>query len=384
MDAHIVGWGHTRFGRYDGSFEELIAQVAQEAVAHAKLSFADVDGIWLGHFNSGMVDDAFASSLVLNEDEGLRFKPAVRVENACASGSAAIYAARDAIRAGDTKIALVIGAEKMTARSTQEVGQALAGASYQKEEAGVTFPEVFAQFAQHYFQENGDHSAELARIAAKNHGNAVHNPLAHLQKDLGYYVCNTVSEKNPLIAAPLRMTDCSPISDGAAAVILVSDEIAGEFENNIRFRSAVHVNDYLPMSRRDLLAFEGPTEAFSRAYKDAGITPSDLDFAEVHDCFTIAELLIYEAMGLAPRGHGARALDDGIVFRDGALPINLSGGLKAKGHPVGATGVSQHVIAAQQLTGAAGGMQVPNVELGLVFNMGGSGVANYCSILENG
>jgi acetyl-CoA C-acetyltransferase len=187
-----------------------------------------------------------------------------------------------------------------------------------------------------------------------------------------------------MIADPLRMTDCSLISDGAAALILVADDIADSFANNIKFRAAVHLNDYLPLSRRDVLAFEGPTLAFARAFNQAGVQIDDLDFAEVHDCFTISELLIYEAMGLTSRGQGARAINEGSVYHNGSLPINLSGGLKAKGHPVGATGVSMHVLAAMQLTGAAGAMQADRADLGLVFNMGGSGVANYCSILENG
>ena len=385
MDARIVGWGHTRFGRLgDCTLEDLILDVTRQATAHAGLEAADIDGIWLGHFNSGLVGDGFAASLALNADDALRFTPAVRVENACASGSAAIYAARDAIRAGDTRIALVIGAEKMTACDTAAATRALAGASYQKEESGVSFPQIFAQFAQRYFQQYGDHSEVLARIAAKNHANAMANPLAHLQKNIGFDACNTVSEKNPVIAAPLRLTDCSLISDGAAALILVADDMAGQFAQNIAFRAAVQVNDFLPMSRRDLLAFEGPALAFSQAFAQAGVQLADLDFAEVHDCFTIAELLIYEAMGLAPRGQGAQAILDGVVCADGDLPVNLSGGLKAKGHPVGATGVSMHVMAAQQLCGTAGAMQKHGAELGLVFNMGGSGVANYCSILENG
>lgn len=384
MDARIVGWGHSKFGRLeDQTLEDMIVQVTQQAVEHAGIDYADVDGIWVGHFNSGLVGDGFPSSLTLNADDGLRFKPAVRVENACASGSAAIFQARNAIRAGQAKIALVVGAEKMTSQTTEGVTEALAGASYQKEESGVSFPQIFAQFAQRYFQENGDQSATLAKIAAKNHANAVKNPLAHLRKDLGFEACNTVSERNPVIASPLRMTDCSLISDGAAALILAADDVAEEMENNIAFRGASHVNDFLPMSRRDILAFEGPSRAFANAFAEAGVCLSEISFAEVHDCFTIAELLIYEAMGLTPRGQGRRAIDEGTVLADGTLPVNLSGGLKAKGHPVGATGVSMHVLAAQQLTETAGDMQVKNPELGLVFNMGGSGVANYCSVLEN-
>ncbi|MEX1661537.1 acetyl-CoA acetyltransferase [Thioclava sp. 15-R06ZXC-3] len=383
MDAKIVGWGHTKFGRFEGrTFENLVLEAGAAALNHAGIDPAEIDAIWLGHFNSGLVPDGFASSLALGLDDALRFKPATRVENACASGSAAIYAARDAIRSGRVKAALVIGAEKMTAKDTAGVTEALAGASYQAEEAGVSFPQIFARFATAYFQTYGDRSSALARIAAKNHANALANPMAQMRKDVGFEFCNTVSEKNPMIAAPLRMTDCSLISDGAAALIMVADDRAGDFANSIAFRAAEQVNDYLPMSRRDLLAFEGPAEAFRRAYAKAGLEVGDLSFAEVHDCFTIAELLVYEAMGLVPRGAGARAIDEGMVNRDGRLPVNLSGGLKAKGHPVGATGVSMHVLAAMQLTGQAGEMQLPGAELGCVFNMGGSGVANYCSILE--
>ncbi|WGT50535.1 acetyl-CoA acetyltransferase [Thioclava nitratireducens] len=383
MDAKIVGWGHTKFGKLEGrTLEDLVLEAGGGALEHAGIDPAEIDGIWLGHFNSGLVPDGFASSLALGIDDKLRFTPATRVENACASGSAAIYAARDAIRSGRVKAALVIGAEKMTAKDTAGVTEALAGASYQMEEAGVSFPQIFARFAQAYYQAHGDRSAALARIAAKNHHNALANPLAQMRKDVGFEFCNTVSDKNPMIAPPLRMTDCSLISDGAAALVMVADDRAGDFANSIGFRAAEQVNDYLPMSRRDLLAFEGPAEAFRRAYASAGVGVGDLSFAEVHDCFTIAELLLYEAMGLVPQGAGARAIDDGLVLRDGKLPVNLSGGLKAKGHPVGATGVSMHVLAAMQLTGQAGEMQLPGAELGCVFNMGGSGVANYCSILE--
>jgi acetyl-CoA C-acetyltransferase len=385
MDAHIVGWGHTPFRRHeDKSLEDLILEAGQQAIEHAGIEPRVIDAIWIGHFNSGLVADGFPSSLALGLDPAMRFVPATRVENACASGSAAIYAARDAIRAGSARTVLVIGAEKMTAKSTAEVGAALGGAAYQAEEAGLTFPQIFARFAAAYFQAHGDRSETLARIAAKNHRNALGNPLAQIRKDVGLDFCCTVSDKNPLVAPPLRLTDCSPISDGAAALVMVADDMAGDFARAVSFRAARQVNDFLPMSRRDLLAFEGPAETFRRALEEAGIGVRDLDFAEVHDCFTIAELMIYEAMGLAPRGEGARVVEDGTVFRDGALPVNLSGGLKAKGHPVGATGVSMHVLAAMQLAGEAGEMQHDGAALGCVFNMGGSGVASYCSILEVG
>lgn len=384
MDAQIVAWGHTPFGRHEqASLEELIHQAAAEAIAHAGIEASDIDSIWLGHFNSGMVSDGFPASLVMSLDEGLRFKPSTRLENACASGSAAVYAARNAIRCGDSKLALVIGVEKMTALDTAGVTRALAGASYQKDEAGLSFPQIFGQFARAYFDQYGDHSEALAQISVKNHLNALRNPLAQMRKEVSLDFCREVSNKNPMIADPLKLSDCSLISDGAAAMVLAADDVAAQFPRSVRFRSAVQVNDYLPMSKRDVLAFEGPAKAFSQAFESAGVTVQDLDFAEVHDCFTIAELLVYEAMGLAERGQGASLLESGAVMAGGDLPVNLSGGLKAKGHPVGATGVSMHVLAAMQLTGTAGEMQAKDASLGCVFNMGGSGVANYCSILES-
>ena len=181
MDARIVGWGHTPFGRHDDkTIEDLIIDAAREAIDHAGIEPSEIDSIWLGNFNSGMVPDGFASSLVLNLDDSLRFKPATRLENACASGSAAVYAARDSIRAGASKVTLVIGAEKMTELDTAGVTRALAGASYQKEEADLSFPSIFGMFAKAYFDAYGDHSAALARIAQKNHQNALSNPLAHM------------------------------------------------------------------------------------------------------------------------------------------------------------------------------------------------------------
>lgn len=381
--VYIAGWGHTKFGKLtDQSLEDLIIAAGSEALADAGIAGADVDGIWLGHFNGGMVPDGFPASLAMGIDKGLRYKPATRLENACASGSAAVFAARQAILAGEARVALVIGVEKMTHLPGAEVTAALGHAAYQKEEAGLSFPGVFALFAQAYFDKYGDQSQALARIAAKNHGNSVNNPLAQLQKPMDEEFCATVSERNPIIAAPLKKTDCSLVSDGAAALVLVAEDMLGDVGKAVKMRGVAQVNDLLPMSQRDLLAFEGPRKAIHGAYDRAGVTVGDIDVAEVHDCFTIAELLIYEAMGLAAHGHAADLLGGGVVHAGGRLPVNLSGGLKAKGHPVGATGVSMHTLIARQVLGQAGAMQHPGAELGLVFNMGGSGVANYASILE--
>ncbi len=385
MSVSIVGWSHLPFGRLDKlGLEDLVVTAASEALIHAGVAGDAVDGVWLGNLNGGFTPDIFASSLVLQADPGLRWKPATRLENACASGSAALYAACDAIESGRARIALVIGAEKMTGVSGDDVTQILGQCAYSGEASTTVggFPGIFGQVARGYFERYGDQGATLARIAAKNHANGVANPWAHMRRDLGFEFCNTVSDKNPLIAGPLRKTDCSLVSDGAAALVLASPDAAKDFARAVRFRARVQVNDVLPLAPRDVVTFEGPRRAWSQALDKAGCTVNDLHLAEVHDCFTIAELLAYEAMGLAAAGQGHRAIADGRVMRDGALPVNASGGLKAKGHPIGATGVSMHAVAAMQLCGEAADFQIPGAQVAGVFNMGGAAVANYVSILE--
>ena len=381
----IVGWAHSPFGKLeDPDVESLIGRVAGAAIEDAGVQTAEIDGVFVGNFNSGFSKQDFPSSLPMQSLPDLRFKPAARYENACASGSAAIFAARDFINAGRGRLALVIGAEKMTAVSSAQVGDNLLAASYRKEEGDIQggFAGVFGRIAETYFQRFGDQSDALAAIAAKNHKNGVDNPYAQMRRDLGFDFCRNTSEKNPIVAGPLKRTDCSLVSDGAAALILADAETARTLEKAVKFRAAVHVNDFLPLSRRDPTRFEGGAAAWRQALETAGLTMDDLSFVETHDCFTIAELIEYEAMGLAAHGQGARVVLDGVTAADGKLPINRSGGLKAKGHPVGATGVSMHVVTAMQLMGEAGAMQLPRAEIGGVFNMGGAAVANYVSILE--
>jgi acetyl-CoA C-acetyltransferase len=385
MTACIVGWAHSPFGKQEGvDIEAMIARIGGEAIRDAGLAPADIDAIYLGTFNAGFVRQDFPASLALSIDPALRFKPATRVENACATGSAAIHQGLTAIAAKKARTVLVIGVEKMSEVTGQQVGDILIRAAYLKEEGEIEggFAGVFGRIASTYFQTYGDQSDALARIAAKNHKNGAVNPLAQMQKDLGYEFCRTVSAKNPLVAGPLRRTDCSLVSDGAAALVLTDVETALTLDKAIVFRAAEQVSDYLPMSRRDIIAFEGPALAWQRALAAAKVTNDDLSCAEVHDCFTIAELLVYEAIGLAPKGQGARAIEEGWTEKDGKLPINASGGLKSKGHPIGATGVSMHALQAMQLTGTAGGIQVKDASLAAVFNMGGAAVANYVSILE--
>jgi acetyl-CoA C-acetyltransferase len=385
MTACIVGWAHTPFGKLDAeTVESLVVRVATEALADAGIAAADVDEIVLGHFNAGFSAQDFTASLVLQADPDLRFKRATRVENACATGSAAVHQGLKAIEAKAARIALVVGVEQMTTTPAAEIGRNLLKASYVREEADIAggFAGIFGKIAGLYFQKYGDQSDALARIAAKNHKNGVGNPFAQMRKDLGYDFCRTESEKNPFVAGPLKRTDCSLVSDGAAAVVLADVETALAMDKAVVFRAAEHVQDFLPLSRRDILKFEGCAEAWKRALARAGLALGDLSFVETHDCFTVAELIEYEAMGLVPEGRGATAIAEGLTEKGGRLPINPSGGLKSKGHPIGATGVSMHALAAMQLTGRAGDIQVPGARLGGIFNMGGAAVANYVSILE--
>lgn len=383
--AQIVGWAHSPFGKSAlENTEQLMASVVAPAIDHAGVDVSDIDGIFVGVMNNGFSKQDFQGALVAMGDERLAYTPAVRFENACSTGSAALYSAMDFIEAGRGRIALVVGAEKMTALPTAEVGEILLSACYRAEEANIPggFAGQFGRIAQAYFQRYGDRSEELAMIAAKNHANGAVNPYAHMRKDFGFDFCNTVSDKNPYVAGPLRRTDCSLISDGAAAIILADEETAATLNRAIGFRGRKHVNDIMALSRRDPLAFEGARRAWAGSLELAGATLDDLSFVETHDCFTIAELIEYEAMGLAKPGEGYRVVQDGRALKTGRLPINPSGGLKSKGHPVGATGVSMHVMAAMQLMGEAGDMQIPNASLAGVFNMGGTAVANYVSIME--
>lgn len=356
-DILITGWGHSKFGKLTGeTLESLIVQVATDAINTAGIEPGQVDEVYVGQFNSGMMPLAFPSSLALQVSPDLANVPATRVENACASGSAAFQQGTKSLLAGTARTVLVIGAEKMTHAGADVVGAGLLGADYDMAGKSSTtgFTGLFADVAKHYgkrYDADGKLGDVLGTIAAKNHRNGVDNPYAQLRKDLGEEFCRTVSDKNPMVADPLRRTDCSPVSDGAAAVVLSTSPTGGT-ASPVRLAGFGQANDFFPASRRDPVAFEATRVSWQRALAMAGVGIADLD------------------------------LEEGWVFKDGKLPVNLSGGLKSKGHPVGATGVSQHVLAAMQLTGTAGDMQLANPRRAAVQNMGGVGIANYVSILE--
>jgi acetyl-CoA C-acetyltransferase len=383
--VNIVGWAHTRFGRRpDADLESLVAEVAGPAIADAGLDVTDVDAIYVGVFNNGFSKQGFEAALVGAGAPELALVPSARLENACATGSAALFAAIDRIEAGRARVALVIGAEKMTDAPTHEINDILlSGCHRRTEESAGSFAGIFAGLVDRYADRYGDPHDTMAALAAKNHRNGVANPYAHMRRDLGVEFCAAASEKNPVVAGRLLRTDCSMVSDGAAAVVVTDDDVAKTARRAVRIRGRAQVNDHLAVaSRPDPLALEGAARAFREALAEADTQLEDLDFLETHDCFTIAELLQMEAFGLAAPGGAADLVSSGATQRDGRLPVNVSGGLKAKGHPIGATGVSQHVMAAMQLVGEAGEMQLDRADRASVFNMGGAAVANYATVLE--
>lgn len=382
---HIIGWAHTPFGRQPHEdVEALMAEVSTKAVADAGLGPEDIDAVSVGVYNNGFSQQGFEAALVGAGTPELAEVPAARAENACATGSAALFAALDTIGAGRARAVLVVGAEKMTAVSGSEVNSILLAASHRRtEESAGSFAGVFAQLADLYAERHGDPREAMARVAAKNHRNGADNPYAHMRRDLGYDFCSVPSEKNPVVTGRLLRTDCSMVSDGAAALVVTSEEVARSARRAVRIRGRAHANDHLALAaRRDPLEFAGARAAFRGALDEAGVGLGDLDLLETHDCFTIAEILQYEAFGIAEPGRAADVLAAGETGPEGRLPVNRSGGLKSKGHPVGATGVSQHVMAALQLSGEAGDMQLPDAARAAVFNMGGSAVANYATVLE--
>ncbi|GAA4555451.1 thiolase domain-containing protein [Pseudonocardia xishanensis] len=382
---HLIGWAHSRFGKSEhADVEALMAEVSLAAVRDAGFAPGDIDAISVGVFGTDTSRQRFEAALVGTGVPELAGIPAVRSENACATGSAALYAAFDMVEAGRARAVLVVGAEKMTRTPGADITDMLLGAAHLPTEGRFgSFPAVFAWLARCYAERYGDPREALSRIAAKNHRNGVANPYAHLRRDLGLEFCSTASERNPLVADPLLRTDCSMVSDGAAAVVVAGPDLAGTARRAVRVRARVQANDPMPiLSRPDPLALAAARRAFRGALTEGEVGLDDLDLIETHDCFTVAELLQYEAFGIAEPGKASTVLADGLTEPGGSLPVNVSGGLKAKGHPIGATGVSQHVLASMQLVGEAGDMQLPRADLAAVFNMGGAAVANYATVLE--
>jgi acetyl-CoA C-acetyltransferase len=394
VNVSIIGTYNSKFGRLeDKTIYDLIIEAGQGAIKDAGIEAADIDAVYVGNFSSaGFCNQEHLAPVAIEVHKDLRFKPVTKVEAACASSSAAVYEGVYSILAGRAKNVLVIGAEKMTALETKEMMKVLSMASFWPEEGGQgkSFPGLFSEFADGYMKHYGYTEEQmrkwLAMAGSKNYRNALQNPLAHMPRKFTYQdILALPPEKNPKIAGLLHLHDCSLVSDGAAALVLTTSDRAKTLkEKVVEFAGIGHTTDYLDLGKRENYVLNAGKLAIKKALDEAKMTLADVNVAEVHDCFTITEILIYEAMGLAPDGQGWKLLEDehSTVYPGGKLPVNLSGGLKAKGHPVGATGASMHVLIARQLMGEAIGIQAGNPSVGLTYNIGGSGASNLVSVLK--
>jgi acetyl-CoA C-acetyltransferase len=385
------------------SLHELILEAARGAVADAQIDPSEIDAIWVGSFTPGLfTDQDHLGPIVLEAfPEAFRFKPTQRVEGACASSSMALYNAVYGIESGRYKNVLVVGAEKMNTRNTREVTHALATASNWPDEGanGMTFPGLFAEYAKgyrdHYGLSDGELRDMLASVSALMYKNGLENPLAHFGKGspadryqltTREAVLNLPEEKNPMIAEPLRLHDCSLVTDGSAAVVLTSTERAQKvFGKGVEISGIGHTSERLAIAKRENMhELIAAKHARDIAFTEAGITTDDIDVAEVHDCFTINQLLCTEALGFSADGRaGPDYLDGRFSADDDKVSVNLSGGLKAKGHPVGATGVSMHVLLYKQMMGEPIGVtRKATPEVATVLNVGGSAATNAVTVLK--
>lgn len=411
----IIGAANTAFGAFvtrnkdtkevtdTKSIYDLVVEAGRAAIADAGLDPKDIDAVWVGSCApDAFTNQAHLAPVAAEIDPSLRNKPMTRTEAACASSSVAIYDATYALEAGRYKHVLAIGVEKMNLLDTKGVTHALATCSYWPEEGakGMTFPGLFAEFAKGYKARWGLSDDELRRmlatIAALGYKNGVQNPLAHFgaggPSDKGkLFTADAIlalpSEgkgSNPMIADPLRLHDCSLISDGAAAVVLTTtDNARATGKKAVEIAGLGHSVDRLPLRERPAMSeLTAGKDAVRKAYAEAGISPKDVNFAEVHDCFTINQILCTEALGLSDDGRGGHDYLAGRYTPEDKCPVNLSGGLKSKGHPVGATGASMHALAYKQLVGAPIGVAAKDPEIGVTFNVGGSGVTNCVTVLR--
>lgn len=381
MKVAVIGVGITKFGEHwEKSLRDLAIEAGTKALEDADLRGKDLDAIYLGNMSAGRFIGQEHIGALVSGELGLSI-PATRVEGACASGGLALRQAVLSILSGQHDIVLAGGAEKMTDLMTSSVTLTLMGAGDQEWEAyyGATFPSLYAMMARRHMYEFGTTREQMALVAVKNHRNARHNPIAQFRKEIKVEdVLNA-----PLVADPLTLLDCSPITDGAAAIILCKAELARKFTDTpVYIIASAQASDTLALhDRRSITTLDATVKAGREAYKQAGISPEDIDLAEVHDCFTIAEIMAVEDLGFCKKGEGGKLVEEGQTEIGGKIPINTSGGLKAVGHPVGATGIKQAVEIVLQLRGEAGKRQV-NAEIGLTHNVGGTGATAVVHIFK--
>jgi acetyl-CoA C-acetyltransferase len=378
----IIGLGKTPFGAFpDRDLRSLAVESANKAIANSGVQKEQIEAFYLGNFaGPSFVGQSHLAPFVAGS-MGITGVPCTRIEAACASSGSAFFHGVSAVGAGLYDIVLITGVEKMTSQETPRVAEilAMAGECCTEGKAGATFPALFAMIANRHMYQYGTRREHLASVAVKNHANGAKNPDAHMKKVI---TLEQALSGKP-IAEPLTVYDCSLVSDGAASVILCPLERAREFTGKpVRVLGIAQTSDYVALDRKaDITTFQAVSAAAGKAYAMAGVGPSDIDLAEVHDCFTIAEIVAIEDLGFTEKGRGGFYTAEGCTAIDGVKPVNTSGGLKAKGHPVGATGVAQICDLVMQIRGEAGDRQVAKRNIGLAQNLGGSGASCVVTIL---
>jgi len=381
-EVAVIGVGLSEWGElWRKPLRDIFVEAALAAIGDAGVD--KIDSMYVGCMTSGLFAGQEHLASIMSDYLGRSGIPATRVESACASGGVAFRQGLIDVASGMNDVVLVGGVEKMTDVSGDGATYALATAADQEYEVyhGVTFPGLYAMVAHEHMARFGTTREQLAHVAVKNHRHGAMNPRAQYP----YEITVDAVLKSVLVADPLRVLDCSPITDGAAAVVICPLDMARKISKKpiVRVAGSGHSTDSIALhDRKDLSEFAATKWAAERAYKMAGVGPSDIQFAEVHDCFTIAEICVIEALGFVKRGEGGKAAESGLTALGGKIPVNTSGGLKSKGHPVGATGVAQIVELTEQLRGESGKRQVKGAKRGLAQNMGGTGGSTVVHILE--
>jgi acetyl-CoA C-acetyltransferase len=383
MKVGILGSGITKFGEHwEMGLKELAAEAGLKAIEDSGISGNEIQALYGGNMSAGRFNGQEHIGALMADKCGLNPIPATRVEAACASGGLAIREGYLSILSGEYDCVVVAGVEKMTDINTEEVATTLGGASDQQEEAffGITFPGIYSMMARRHMHDYGTTEEQLAAIAVKNHKNGKLNPIAQYQSEI------TVEDvmQSAKVAEPLKLLDCSPITDGGAAVVIASEKFIREHGfDPVWITASAQASDSLALhGRESLTSLKATKIAAKKIYDKLGIKPDDIDLAEVHDCFTIAELVAMEDLGFAEVGKGGKAVENGDFNLNSRISINTSGGLKACGHPVGATGVKQIIEIANQLDNNCGKRQVKDAQRGLAHNVGGSGATAVIHILE--
>jgi acetyl-CoA C-acetyltransferase len=381
-DVAIIGVSQTKFGElWDTSFRDMITEAGLKAIGDAGIEGADLEAMFVGNMSAGLfVEQEHIASLIADQ-AGLNPIPCTRVEAACASGGLALRSGIMAVASGYHDVVISAGVEKMT--DVVDPTPVISTAADQEWEVqqGVSFPSLYAMMARRHMHEYGTTREQLAMFSVINHENGFLNPLAQFPMKI------TVDQvlNSSMVADPLRLLDCSPITDGAAAAILCPAEDARKYTDTpIYVKASAQASGTIGLhERRDITTIDATVHAVRRAYKMAGLKPMDIDVAEVHDCFSINGLLAIEDLGFVEKGKAGPAVEDGMTKRDGKIPINPSGGLKSRGHPLGATGIAQTAEIVWQLRGEAGKRQIDGLEIGMTHNIGGTGGTAAVHIFSN-